>query len=256
LEKTGQLKNTYFTAPFSLAVNIRGYESLIDDMHRTPSFVHRLFSFLCDEVLAPYIESLRVEVGMPDLLMDGRDAWASPPMVTLDMVDEYIVPYTKRLQDMLGGQVITRGMWGDARTHDPERFFSQKLQCSPGTLSVLDPDLYQVGPERVKKFADEHKVSVAAGVDAKLLLDGPVQSIINRIKLYIDSMARDGRCMIHLNQIPAGTPCEHIHAAVAACHTYGRYPVPDSFDEIQLELPQRCAFSEFMEKKRRELNFG
>ena len=249
LEMAGKLERVYFTAPFSLAVNIRGYENLVTDMFERPRFVHRLFRFLCDDVLGPYLEAMRKEVDIPDLLMDGRDAWASPPMISLDMMDEYIVAYTERLRNNLGGHLITRGNWGDAKSRDPERFFSQKCRCSPGSLSVLDPDLCEVGPERVKKYAREHNLSVAAGVDATLLKDGPIEAIVQRIKRYIDKMARDGRCMIHLNQIAAETPPEHIHAAVAACHTFGRLPIPENIDDVQFNIPRSPHFSEFVRKK-------
>ena len=249
LEMTGKLERVYFTSPFSLAVNIRGYENLIFDMLERPAFVHRLFAFLCDDVIAPFVEVMRSEIGNPDLIADGRDAWASPPMVTLDMMDEYIVAYTEKLRDRLGDRLLTRGNWGDARIKDTERFFLQKLRCSPGSLSVLDPDLYEVGPGRVKAFADKHNASVTAGVDAKLLRDGPIEAIVERLKLYIDKMARDGRCMIHLNHIPSDTPPEHIHAAVAACHTYGRLPIPENLDDIQIELPKRRSFPEFVKEK-------
>jgi len=249
LEMTGNLERIYFTAPFSLAANIRGYENLVGDMFARPDFVHRLFKFLCDEVLGPHIEAMRTEVGIPDLIMDGRDAWASPPMITLDMMDEYVVAYAKRLRSQLGDNLITRGNWGDAKSRDPERFFMQKLQCCSGVLSVLDPDLYEVGPDRVKEFADKHDVPVAAGVDATLLKDGPVEAIVERIKFYIDRLARDGRCMIHLNQIPADTPPEHIHAAVAACHTYGQLPISEDLDDVHFEIPKRESFSEFMRQK-------
>lgn len=249
LEMTGKLDRAFFTAPFSLAVNIRGYENLVADMFERPRFVHRLFKFLCDEVLAPHIELMRSEIGMPDLIMDGRDAWASPPMITLDMMDEYVVAYTERLRELLGDRVITRGNWGDAKSRDPERFFSQKLRCCPGTLSVLDPDLYEVGPQRVKAFADQHHVSVTAGVDATLLKDGPAAAIVERIRFYLDTMARDGRCLIHLNQIPAETPPVHIHAAVAACHAYGRLPMPENLDDVNFEMPQRESFAEFLRQK-------
>jgi len=254
-EMTGKLDRAFFTAPFSLAVNIRGYENLVADMYERPKFVHHLFKFLCDEVLLPHMEVMRSEVGNPDLILDGRDAWASPPMITLDMMDEYVVAYTERLRDRLGEGVITRGNWGDAKSRDPERFFAQKLQCCPGTLSVLDPDLYDVGPQRVKKYAIAHNVSVTAGVDALLLKDGPVEAIVERIKLYLDNLARDGRCLIHLNQIPAETPPEHIHAAVAACHTYGRLPIPDNLDDIQFEVPQRESFAEFIWEQGEPLDF-
>ena len=236
LEETGRLERVYFTAPFSAAVNIRGYENLVLDIYERPRFVHRLLAFLCDEVIAPFLEVMRSELGKPDLIMDGRDAWASPPMISLDMMDEYVVAYTERLRDRLGDKVITRGNWGDAKIGDVEGFFSRKLRCSPGSLSVLDPDLHEVGPERVKAFADKHNASIAAGVDATLLQQGPVEAIVERIKLYIDKMARDSRCMLHLNQIPADTPPEHIHAAVAACHTYGRHPIPDNLEDIHFEM--------------------
>jgi uroporphyrinogen-III decarboxylase len=145
LESTGNLERVYFTAPFSIAANIRGYENLVLDMFERPRFVHRLFKFLCDEVIAPFMEVMRAEFENPDLIMDGRDAWASPPMVTPDMMDEYVVTYTERLRERFGKNVITRGNWGDAQSPDVERFFSQKMRCSPGSLSVLDPDLYEVG---------------------------------------------------------------------------------------------------------------
>jgi uroporphyrinogen-III decarboxylase len=249
LETTGKLERVYFTAPFSIAANIRGYESLVMDMFERPRFVHRLFQFLSDQVIAPFIEVMRSEFGNPDLIMDGRDAWASPPMITLDMMDEYVVAYTERLRDQLGDKVITRGNWGDAESLDIERFFSQKMRCSPGSLSVLDPDLYKIGPERVKTYANKHKAFVTAGVDATLLQNGPVEAIVERIKLYIDKMARDGRCMIHLNQIAAETPSEHIHAAVAACRAYGTHPIPDNLEDIDFELPKSESFSEFLREK-------
>jgi hypothetical protein len=164
------------------------------------------------------------------------------------MMDEYVIPYTKRLRKNLGSNLITRGNWGDAKSRDTERFFAQKLLCSPGSLTVLDPDLYEVGPERVKAYAEQHKVSVAAGVDAALLRNGPIEAIVKRIRRYIDQMGRDGHCIIHLNQIAAETPPEHVHAAVAACHTYGRRPIPKNLNDVQFEIPNRESFAEFVSR--------
>jgi uroporphyrinogen decarboxylase len=248
-EMTGKAARAFFCAPFSLAANIRGYASLMDDLYDNPKFAHRLFEFLCDEVLVPYIEAMRSESASPNLLADGNDAWASPPLITLDMMDEYVVAYTDRLRRALGEKVVTRGNWGDAKSNDPERFMAQKLKCSPGFLSVLDPDLYQIGPERVKKYASVQNAFVTAGIDATLLRDGPIGAIVERIKTYIEAMARDGRCAIYLNQIPAETPPQHIHAAVAACRTYGKLPVAENLDEINLEVPERENFSEFLRTK-------
>ena len=101
----------------------------------------------------------------------------------------------------------------------------------------------------MKTYADRHNLFVTAGFDAALLKDGPVEAIVERIKLYIDKLARDGRCMIHLNQIPAETPPEHVHAAVAACHTYGRLPISENLDDVSFKIPRRESFAEFMREK-------
>ena len=248
-EKTGSLDRVYFSGPFSIAANIRGYENLMSDIFERPGFVHRLFEFLCDDVIRPFVKAMQRESGNPDLLIDGRDAWASPPMITLDMMDEYVVAYTERLRRQLGSRLITRGNWGDAKSGQVERFLAQKLKCSPGSISVLDPDLHEIGPERVNRFADANDAFVTAGVDAALLRNGPVKEIVERIKRYIDQLARKGQCMIHLNQIPADTPPEHIHAAVAACHTYGQLPIAEDIDSVPFVMPRRESFSEFLNRR-------
>jgi uroporphyrinogen-III decarboxylase len=219
------------------------------DMVERPKFVHRLFTFLCDEVIAPYIAAMRQEAGTPNLLADGNDAWASPPMISLAMMDEYVVAYTERLRSQLGDKVVTRGNWGDAESRDPERFMAQKLRCSPGFLSALDPDLFKIGAQRVKAFANKHNAFVSAGIDATLLYYGPPQAIAERIRQYIAAMATGGRFAVYLNQIPSQTPAAHIHTAVAACRTYGELPLSDNLAGLAFKIPQRESFSEFLQKK-------
>ncbi|MBW1923438.1 MAG: hypothetical protein JRJ35_08185 [Deltaproteobacteria bacterium] len=247
--KRGKPAGAFFCAPFSLACNIRGYERLVMDMVERPGFVHRLFRFLCDEVIVPFVAAMREETGNPRLLADGYDAWASPPMITLDMMDEYVVSYVERLREHLGPRVVIRGHWGDANARDPERLFAQKLRCSPGFLSVLDPDLFALGPERVRDFAEKHQVFVTAGVDSALLREGPVEEIAARIRHYIDVLGRNGGFSIYLNQIAAETPPDHIHVAVAACKTYGRLPIADDLDQVPFTPPRREGFEEYLKNR-------
>ena len=252
IELIGRPARIFFCAPFSLAVNIRGYENLIMDILYNPEFAHRLFETLCDKIIAPYVQAMRDEIARPTALADGNDAWASPPMITLDIMENFVVRYAERLREAVGGKLVTRGNWGDSEGSDPdfaERFWALKLRACPGFISVLDPDLYKVGPIRVKSFAQKHDAYVTAGVDATLLKRGPVEAIIERIKQYIDAMARDGRCAIYLNQIPADTPPEHVHAAVAACRILGKYPIAENLDEIKVEIPERESFAEFLRRE-------
>jgi hypothetical protein len=62
--------------------------------------------------------------------MDGRDAWASPPMLSLDMMDDYVVAHTERLRRNLGGNLMTRGNWGDAKREPFSDFVRQKMGAS------------------------------------------------------------------------------------------------------------------------------
>ena len=124
--------------------------------------------------------------------------------------------------------------------------YADKLQ--PAILSLFAEKKGLISQESLSQQRPLFSL-VTAGVDATLLKQGPVEAIVERIKLYIDKLARDGRCMIHLNQIPAETPPEHIHAAVAACHTYGRHPMPENLDDVPFEIPKRESFAEFMRAK-------
>ncbi|MAF34064.1 MAG: uroporphyrinogen decarboxylase family protein [Desulfobacterales bacterium] len=258
IELTGRPARVYFCAPFSLAVNVRGYENLIMDIETNPAFAHRLFKFLCDKIIAPFIQAMRSEIGRSDVLADGNDAWASPPLITLKIMEEFVVRYADRLRQHVGKKVITRGNWGDATGRDPgfpERFMALKLKACPGFLSVLDPDLFELGPKRIKAFAQKHNAYLTAGMDATVLKEGPIEVIVERIRNYIDGMARDGRCAVYLNQISADTPSEHIHAAVSACHAYGRFPIPESLDGVKFALPEPEHFTEFLLRRDESLLF-
>ena len=252
IELTGRPARVYFCAPFSLAVNVRGYENLIMDIETNPAFAHRLFEFLCDKIIAPFIQAMRSEISQPDALADGNDACASPPLINLKIMEEFVVRYADRLRQQLGKKVVTRGNWGDSIGRDPsfpERFMALKLKACPGFLSVLDPDLHNLGPDRIKAFAKRNDAYLTAGMDASLLKKGPIDAIIERIRRYIDAMARDGRCAVYLNQIPSDTPPEHIHASVAACRAYGRFPIPERLENVAFELPEPERFSEFLRRR-------
>ncbi|MBW2010046.1 MAG: hypothetical protein JRJ16_18900, partial [Deltaproteobacteria bacterium] len=113
----------------------------------------------------------------------------------------------------------------------------------------LDPDLFALGPERVRDFAEKHQVFVTAGVDSALLREGPVEEIAARIRHYIDVLGRNGGFSIYLNQIAAETPPDHIHVAVAACKTYGRLPIADDLDQVPFTPPRREGFEEYLKNR-------
>ncbi len=85
------------TAPFSIAVNLRGYQQLMLDIVENRSFVHRLMEF-CTQLCAGFAQIQLQHGAMATSIID---AWASPPLVSLKLFDEFVLPYTARVIGML-----------------------------------------------------------------------------------------------------------------------------------------------------------
>lgn len=230
VELTGLAPNLTYCAPLSLAIQVRGYTNLITDIYKRPSFVHELLTFLTEQVLIPWINILRKEAG-GNLLVLGADAWASPPNFTIEMLEEFDIPYVLKIKEICGTGSAS-GWWGDCKVKDPQRLIDLKAKVPPGYLYGFDPDPNVLGPEIYKNTALQHNLPLALGIDAGLLCDGPVEILTERIRRYIKIGAPGGKFFILLNSIPAITSPEHIHLAVKAVHTFGKYPIEDFDNNI------------------------
>jgi hypothetical protein len=109
--------------------------------------------------------------------------------------------------------------------------------------------------EPVREYTDKLRqqginIFIRAGVNARVVRDGPEEKIIAIIKRYISTLARDHELTIWLANIPADTPAQHVHAAVAAAHTYGRKPIVRDLNEVKVAVPQRETFQEWKMKSR------
>ena len=233
---TGINPNLTYCGPLTLAVQLLGYEQFITYTRGNPAFLHQLLGFLTEEVLAPWVNVLREEAG-GSLLVVGVEAWASFPLVTMEILEEFFVPYMKRLQTICGEvEVPVGGMWGESYLKDPLPFLKLKLEMGRGRdLSGFDPDVCKLGPELYKQLAIKNGVPLRLGVDGHLVRDGPVEALVRRIEYYIKIGAPGGRFFMFLNVIPMDTSPQHIHAAVKAVHSFGKYPLEPKAN--QLELP-------------------
>jgi hypothetical protein len=52
-----------------------------------------------------------------------------------------------------------------------------------------------------------------------------------------------------LAQVPAATPPEHVHAAVAALKTYGRYPIAEDLDGVEFHVPEFEPFDVWLRER-------
>jgi uroporphyrinogen-III decarboxylase len=248
----------YFCGPFSLAVGLRGYPALVKDMRKRPEFVHDLLTFVVDEVLLPYIKVQKDYCGIN--MSGGADAWAVVPNLKISELKEWVMPYTKRLMEKSRENgIMAFCALADYNEERAEKFSAEILHSAFdiqietfGMPSIYlgmgrwqDFPLQAVLDYTAKYRSQGTPVRINAAVNALFLRNGPAEKIVDFIKRYISTFAPEHEISLGLANIPADTNPDHVHAAVAAIHTYGRKPIAENLDEISFELPRRESFQEW-----------
>lgn len=219
---TGIPSSPGFAAPLSLAANIRGIENLIMDMILNPSFARGLFDAIVDEVLIPWI--LYQKKHLPNATsISGSDATASPPILSVKMLEEWVVPYILRLREICGPEVYVPNWVGEQAIKEPERLMDLKLQVNPGFLQGQDPDVAALGPALFKDHAVAHDVPLVLGVGAAFLATCTPRDARDRVKHYVEVGGKNGCFALYLCNLGATTPPENVKAAIDAIRAYGTY---------------------------------
>ena len=261
--KLQKSKTGRFCGIFSMAVGLRSYPLLIRDMRRRPEFVDSLFNFIIDDVLLPFFKAQKDYCGITTAY--GADAWACVPNLSVKEMKDWVVPYNQKLARKAEEFGVTA--WtgsGDYCEEDLDKFdkdavygcFDIQLASRGGNELTLGMGNWHIYPlEPVREYTDKLRqqginIFIRAGVNARVVRDGPEEKIIAIIKRYISTLARDHELTIWLANIPADTPAQHVHAAVAAAHTYGRKPIVRDLNEVKVAVPQRETFQEWKMKSR------
>ena len=241
-----------FCSPFSLAANIRGIENLLIDILTAPQFAHRLLTFLTDEVLVPWVQAQREAIGQPRSPANGADAAASPPIVTVEILEEFVMPYILRMNERIGN-VTGQGYWGYSYLFkNPVKFYKMlelMASVSPKALNCLDPDVALTGPEPYAAFAREKKMSLRLGLDTLLLQEGPWEKIVDRCRRYVMAGSQVEGLVISFNDVSIHTPVRNVHTAVAAVRHFGRLPMEDLPLE-SFQPPEVESFVDFLQRYR------
>ncbi len=221
----GQTEATLrFCAPFSLAANIRGIEQLLMDMYTDPDFARSLFDRVVEELLAPWIMRLKKEFPRATSI-SGDDATGSLPIVNLEILREWIVPYVLRLKEICGPEIYVPNWVGEHNLKNPEEMLDIKRQACPGFVEGQDPDVEKLGPELYKSYAEKHDEPLILGIGAGFLALASPAEVEQRVKHYIEVGGRGGRLVLYLCNLGATTPPENVRAAIQAVHNYGTYSV-------------------------------
>jgi uroporphyrinogen-III decarboxylase len=251
-ENTGLPAERWFTAPFSLLCAVQGYERVVRDAAHDPRFLGYLLATLRERVLLPWIRT-SLKHPLPAWAATGDDPWASFPVITPSMYSRFVLPEVMALQDALrseGYRIAVMGAWGDARADDPVTLLEERVRLQ-GALRGLDPDVQRLGPELYARVAERHGVALGLGIDSRLIHDGPVEAIVTRVRDYIGRAGRNGRLTLIINNVPGDTPSEHIHAAVAAAHLYGLYPIGERLEGTPFVMPDCEPFEDFARREGR-----
>ena len=192
-----------FCAPFSLAVNIRGFENLISDIYSDKRFVRELFKRVNYDLIAPWVTLQRSRIKDNSRTASGQDAWTAIPNVNVKIMEEVIIPSFKELQDLLGNLYLS--MLGGARyLKDPTRFLDIQLALNPVLVKGLDPDTEALGPEFFRDYANKKDIDLLLGIEPNILMDGSLEEIDRRIKKYIDvGTTVNNNFILYFNDIPA-----------------------------------------------------
>lgn len=245
-----------FCSPFSLAVNVRGIEALLMDILTAPKFAHRLLAFLTEEVLIPWVQTQREAIGQPGASGNGADAAASPPIVTVEILEEFVMPYVARMNEKIGN-VTSMGYWGYSYICKHPQKFRRMLELmasvSPGLLMCLDPDVAKTGPEPYAEFARERNMPLVLGLDTILFQEGPIGKIVERCRRYVLTGVKAPRLTIFFNDISVNTPVEHVHAAIAAVRHFGKYPIEERPLE-SFRMPQIESFDSFHRRSQQPIS--
>jgi hypothetical protein len=212
-----------FCAPFSLAANVRGIESLVMDVYTDPDFACSLFERLTEEVVGPWI-AYQLQHFPDAASMGGSDATASLPIVNLDMLAQWVAPYILRLREMCGPKVYVANWVGERYLNTPEKvdkMLDLKLRVSPGFLEGQDPDVEALGPERFKAYAEAHDVPLVLGVGAGFLATATSEEVRDRVKKYVEVGGKNGRFALYLCNLGATTPQENVRTATEATREFG-----------------------------------
>lgn len=248
----------FMCGTFSMAVGMRGYPKLVRDMRRDPTFVRDLMSFIVDEVQLPYMRAQKDYAGVSAVICS--DAWAMVPNLSVNQLNEWVVPCGQRLREKAADFGLTPSPGGaDYCEERPEKFDAGILHdCLRAQMALSGKPMVSLGMgpwhehplSTVTDFLAPYRergtmMTVRVTINARLLRDGPVSRIVDTVRRYVDTFGHDYELLITMANIPADTPSDHVHAAVTAIHTYGQKPIAADLSTVNFTLPRRESFNEW-----------
>jgi len=250
-----------FTSHWSLICQAIGYQKAIRAVKRDKGYGKALFDWANDQVLFPYMQAYAKEGFKAGA---GVDAWAAYPVVSFDIIDEWILPYAKsfsgRCKKELKMNVLAAAGAGDYCEEDPAKFDKATLfKCLDYTCETAgakmafiamgrtqDWDMHWVVEYAYARGKNGKKVPIMTSLNGRYLRDSTPEEITRKVGEWIDLMGREGGLIFYVGSIPADTPPINVHTAIHAVHTLGKYPIAADLSAVKVEPPQFRPFDEWL----------
>jgi uroporphyrinogen-III decarboxylase len=197
-------------SPFTLATHLRGLKPLIVDMYRDPSYVDRLLTFLCQQVVVPWIRCLAETTGASAVVM--CDPMAAPPAVSPSLLRRFRQNHVEAVIRATSSPSCTVL---DGRSDRCEGWVA-------GASLVTDVKLLDIRPE--------------------ILRDGPREQIVDAVCQTLEQGESEGRFTLLMRHIPIDTPIENLRTVVEAVKQFGRYPIAKRLSRRTFRSPEVAPF--------------
>jgi len=257
----GPLAGGFFCSHWSLLCQAMGYHRAVRALKHDRGFAKALFDWANNQVLFPYMQAF-AKAGVKNTT--GADAWSCFPDLTPELVEEWVVPYAKKL----GGQckkdlkmtVAAASGACDYCEEDPAKFdkdmmFKCLTVCAmtfPLNMAISAMGRTQDWDMRwLLEYARQHgkggkKLPIMGSLNSRFMRDSSPEQIVAKIAEWIDILGRDGGLTVFIGNVPADTPSINIHTAVKATHTLGKYPIAADLPKIKIEPPTFPPFDEWL----------
>ena len=259
----GSFSPVFFCSHWSLICQAMGYPKAVRALKRDKAFATSLFDWANDRVLFPYMRAL-AKAGIKNA--SGADAWASFPDLTPELVEEWVLPYAKRLGERCKKELkMTAGAGGGAGDYceeDPAKFdktimfkcltimaknFPMKMMVAPSGMGrTQDWDMTWLRDYAVQQGKTGHRLPIIASLNGRFMRDSSPDQIVAKLRKWIDLLGRDGGMLVFIGNVPADTPPVNIHMAVKATRTFGKYPIAADLSSIKVEPPTYQPFDEWL----------
>jgi uroporphyrinogen decarboxylase len=211
-------------APWSMAIQIRGFNNLVRDTRKNPEFAHKLLDF-CNDVIEAFVKTQQQALGGVPCFPALADAFSCIPPTSPQLVYDFVIPHTadiiKRLGPMMwgGGYPIVEIPGWEQIAED----VVVKTGSMIGLVLMLESDW--MPPEKIKEMSNRLKKPWLFGVRAGLISKGTPTEIEKHIKNLIKVLCPGGGCLVMGDQVPRDTPPQNLQALVDSIKKYGKFPI-------------------------------